>query len=595
MILFNNKKGNHLFQLLTRRFYLSISLVLFACCVFTVHANEVNIDVQLEGAPEGKTAILLSGLSIVRQQTSSRLSPRRIERLHEQAADELKQMLTVYGYYNVHVDSKLDFIEPTWHAHYQLDLGKQVILDKVTVTIEGQAIDDEEFQALQSDFPLKRGDIFNQQQYEAAKKTLLRLGAERGYFDGELVEHKVEVEPLKNTATAVLIYQSGQRYQFSAIDYPNTVVGANLLAQLTPMQQGQPYLAAKVLKLRNNLTNSGYFKSVSVRTLIDERQDGEVALAISLEPESKHRYTAGLGFGTDSGARLSAGWKNRYVNSRGHRLSADAKLSQVTNSVALDYQMPFWSATISDIGFNAEMKQQETDTSNSKSVAVGSYYKTKRWGWNETGAIKFLNENYDVSQDDNTSLLLIPSIAWSQTWADDTIYTKQGGRLSLALSGASESVLSDTTFTQVVVNGKYIYPLMEHGRFISRASFGATAVSDFNLLPSSLRFFAGGDSSIRGFDYQSLGPKGSDGKVEGGRYLAVGSIEYEHMIWNNWGAAVFSDFGNALNNWSDPIEYSVGIGVRWRSPIGLIRVDVAKGYSEPGAPIGFHVVIGPDL
>jgi translocation and assembly module TamA len=156
-------------------------------------------------------------------------------------------------------------------------------------------------------------------------------------------------------------------------------------------------------------------------------------------------------------------------------------------------------------------------------------------------------------------------------------------------------VLSDTTFTQVVVNGKYIYPLMEHGRFISRASFGATAVSDFNLLPSSLRFFAGGDSSIRGFDYQSLGPKGSDGKVEGGRYLAVGSIEYEHMIWNNWGAAVFSDFGNALNNWSDPIEYSVGIGVRWRSPIGLIRVDVAKGYSEPGAPIGFHVVIGPDL
>jgi translocation and assembly module TamA len=560
-----------------------------------IQADEVMIKVQLDGAPEGKIEILLSGLSIEQQKESKRLSLRRIKRLHEQASDELKKMLNVYGYYNVHVTSDLKQRDNTWQAHYQLELGQQVTIKTLTISIEGQAKEDGAFQSLLTDFPLQKGDVFNHVNYESAKKTLLRLAAERGYFDGEFVANKVEVNSDKNIAIILLKYHSGQRYVFAPLDYPKTVINKQLLSKLSPMKAGEPYLAAKVLKLRNNLTNSGYFKSVAVTTLFDDRQDGQVSLAIILDHELKHRYTAGLGFGTDSGARMSVGWENRYINNRGHRLSAQAKLSQVSQSVAMDYKMPFWSDKISDIGFNSEFKQEDTDSSESQSHAIGSYYKTKRWGWNEIGSLKFLNEQFDVSQDDNTSLLLIPSIAWSRTWADNTIYTKQGGQVSLSLSGASESVLSDTTFAQLVLRGKYIYSLNENGRLITRATLGTTEVSDFNYLPSSLRFFAGGDSSIRGFDYESLGPKGNDGQVEGGRYLAVGSIEYEHLFWNNWGGAIFSDFGNALNSWSDPLEYSLGVGIRWRSPIGLIRVDLAKGISESDEPIRFHVVIGPDL
>jgi translocation and assembly module TamA len=156
-------------------------------------------------------------------------------------------------------------------------------------------------------------------------------------------------------------------------------------------------------------------------------------------------------------------------------------------------------------------------------------------------------------------------------------------------------LLSDITFGQVTLRGKYIRSIGEKSRIITRAAIGATEVSDFEQFPSSLRFFAGGDSSIRGYDYQSLGPEGDDGEVEGGRYLAVGSIEYENMFLGDWGGAVFTDFGNAYNSFSDPIEYSVGIGVRWRSPVGLIRVDVAKGLSDTDEGIALHIVIGPDL
>lgn len=559
-------------------------------------ADDVKIMVHLLGAPEGKTETLLSGLSIVRQQQSDRLSERYVLKLHEQTETELKQMLQVYGYYNVTVNGKLKKLDDDkWQADYHLELGQQVTLDKVEVTLVGEASDDIEFKKFMDDFPVKQDDILNHEDYEAAKKSLFRLAAERGYFDGVLSTHKVEVNKQLNTASIYLYYSSGRRYSFAEIQFPPTVLTKSLLMRLTPIKQGESYLASKVLRLRNNLTNSGYFDAVSVTTLIEERHDGVVPLAITFLPDARQRYTASVGFGTDSGPRLGLGWENRYVNKRGHRLSANALFSQVTNSLAMDYRMPFWSETISDIGFNTEYKQQNTDTSDSTSFAIGSYYKTKRWGWDETGALKLLQENYDVSDDDNTSLLLIPSISWSKIWADNAIYTKQGGRLSLSLSGASDSVLSDTTFGQVVLRGKYIHSVTENGRFITRGTLGVTEVSDFNELPSSLRFFAGGDTSIRGFDFESLGPLGSDGKVEGGRYLAVGSVEYEQMIAGNWGGAIFSDFGNALNSWNDPLEYSVGVGVRWRSPIGLIRVDVAAGLSADNNPIGFHVVIGPDL
>lgn len=576
---------------------LKLSAIALLLIISTVaQANQMHIEVHLLGAPEGKTETLLSGLSIVRQQDSDRLSDRHILKLHEQTETELKQMLQVYGYYNVSITSKLKQSgADKWQADYQLNLGPQVTLDKVEVSIIGEASDDSEFKKLIADFPIKQGEALNHEEYAAAKKSLLRLAAERGYFDGVWTTHKIEVNSQLNTASIYLDYNSGLRYSFAKIQFPPTVLTPSLLMRLTPIKQGQPYLASQVLKLRNNLTNSGYFDAVSVTTLIDERHDGEVPLAITFLPDAKQRYTASVGFGTDSGPRLGLGWENRYVNKRGHRLSANALFSQVTNSLAMDYRMPFWSETISDIGFNSEYKQQNTDTSDSTSFAVGSYYKTKRWGWDETGTLKLLQENYNVSDDDDTSLLLIPSISWSKIWADNAIYTKQGGRLSLSLSGASDSVLSDTTFGQMVLRGKYIHSVTENGRFITRGTLGVTEVNDFNQLPSSLRFFAGGDTSIRGFDFESLGPLGSDGKVEGGRYLAVGSVEYEQMIVGNWGAAIFSDFGNALNSWKDPLEYSVGVGVRWRSPIGLIRVDVAAGLSADNNPIGFHVVIGPDL
>lgn len=573
-----------------------LALVMLLCAgLASADSATPRIEVSLEGAPEGQTDALLNGLGIVRQQNSTRLSERLVNRLHLQAIDELQSMLEVFGYYHASIDASLEQQNTLWIARYVISLDENVTVDKVTVNITGSAESDPAFTRLKENFPISPGDNFTHAAYESAKRDILRLAAERGYFDGKLTRHIVNVDPKVNSASIYLEYDSGQRYYFSKPRFPKTVVGVALLERLTPFEAGDPYKASKVLALRNNLNNSGYFDVSSVQALTDERADGEIDLVIELEPTAKHRYTAGIGYGTDTGARLGLGWENRYVNQRGHRLSADARLSQVTNRIGTEYLMPFWSEQISAVGISSELKQQKTDTSESRAFTVGSFYSTNRFGWDETGNIRLLNERFKIADDTTTSTILIPGVTWSRTWADDTLYSRRGASLSLSLSGASESLLSDITFGQIIVRGKLIRGLGERGRFITRGTIGTTEVNDFERLPSSLRFFAGGDSSIRGFDFESLGPTDRNDEVVGGRYLAVGSVEYEHMFLQNWGGALFTDFGNAFNSWSDPIEYSVGVGVRWRSPVGLIRVDIARGISADNKPFGFHIVIGPDF
>ena len=583
-------------RLILRQLLLSILACLLFAAVVSADTEKPAIEVAVTGVNDTIKKSIIDGLTIQRQRDSQRLSERMVNRLHQSAQAEIRQTLTVYGYYNPQITADLQQTAANqWLANYQIDTGEPVRITDLQITVTGAAQQDVAFQNLLADFPLKQDERLRHARYESAKKTMLRLAAERGFFDGKLTCSKVEVNTETNTASVCLKYESGDRYRFGEIHYPDTVVNKDLLQRLTPFKTGDAYRADKVLQLRNNLNNSGYFSETNARALSEQRSNGEVPVEISVSADKKHRYSAGVGYGTDTGARTSFGWQNRYVNDRGHRLSANMRLSEVTNRIGADYQMPFWSENIQQVGVNTEFLQEDTDTSESRSYTLGTYYQRERWGWEETGSIKLLQEDFDIADDSESALLLIPGITMARTWADDSIYTRQGGRLSVSLSGASESLLSDISFAQVVLNGKYIHGLTDSSRLITRAQIGATEVSDFDQLPSSLRFFAGGDNSIRGFDYESLGPKNDMDEVVGGRYLAVASIEYENMFLGDWGGAVFTDFGNAFNDWSDPIEYSVGFGVRWRSPVGLIRVDIAQGISDEDKPIGLHIVIGPDL
>ena len=168
------------------------------------------------------------------------------------------------------------------------------------------------------------------------------------------------------------------------------------------------------------------------------------------------------------------------------------------------------------------------------------------------------------------------------------------------MSGSPETLGSSVSFVQLYGRAKYIHPLGK-GRLLLRAEAGMTEVDELTSLPASVRFFAGGDASVRGYDYESLGPKEDievDGEivseVVGGNNLLVTSIEYDYLVRPKWAIAAFYDQGNAGNDFDFDFARSVGLGVRWISPIGPVRIDVAKALDE-GRGWALHLSMGPDL
>jgi len=195
--------------------------------------------------------------------------------------------------------------------------------------------------------------------------------------------------------------------------------------------------------------------------------------------------------------------------------------------------------------------------------------------------------------------LLMPYINWSYIKADDRLYTRRGHKVQFEMRGALDNIGSNTSFWQARLNGTLIQQIFKKGRVIARGDSGYSFISllegNFHELPPSMRFFAGGDRSVRGYDYQTLGPKNEQDQVIGGKYLLVGSLEYEHKILDKWHLATFFDIGNAFNGFSESLKQGTGLGIRWQSPVGLIRVDLAAALSEMDYPLRLHITMGPDL
>jgi translocation and assembly module TamA len=378
------------------------------------------------------------------------------------------------------------------------------------------------------------------------------------------------------------------------VQWPDSALAQDFLARFTGFETGAPYRAEDLLELQSKLNNSNYFSTVVVEPRVDLATHDEVPVEVSLEPRKPHRYSFGLGYGTDTGPRGRAAWQRPFINERGHRLDSDLRVSPILSSLSGTYGIPLQRPDIDALSFTTSVLNESTDVSDTTRAQLGAAHLTTRFGWQETLTVDYELERFDVGNDTETTGLLIPSARWSRIWADDPRHTRRGLRLGLDVRGAQSSLLSRISFLRVRIDGKFIQALGS-GRVIARGEFGATTTSDFDKLPVTQRFFAGGDNSLRGFDYRSLGPRDKDGKVVGGRYLALGSLELEHEIRGAWSGAVFSDFGNAVDSLSDPFEYSVGAGLRWQSPIGPLRVDIANGISDEDKPWRLHIVVGPDL
>ncbi|MEW6116529.1 MAG: autotransporter assembly complex family protein [Nitrospirota bacterium] len=554
------------------------------------------LEVEVVGVEDPLRSNILSYLTIEQRKHDPFLTPGTIAELHEQAPDEIRRALQPFGFYTPEISADLIRRDRHWTARYAVKPGRPVIIGDVDVRVTGAGAEDRLLMELREDFPVKVGDRLQHQHYEKAKQDLLETAINGGYLDAVVLAHEVKVYPDVHTATITLHLDTGPLYRFGEVTFEQEAFRQEFLSRFVPFKKGDPYRLSDLFELQNDLTGSDYFSSVDVVPRKDEARDHEVPITVQLTPKKRQRYTFGIGYGTDTGFRGILGWENRRVNRRGHRFLSELQLSEVKQSFVARYIVPMRRPATDSLNFSAGLSHENTLTSESEVLSFDTSYARKRGTWLQTFYLALRQESFTIGDEEGSSRLLMPGTVLTRITADDRIYTTRGSRIILEFKGAHEALGSDTSFVQFRTGTKLIFGPWETGRVILRGDLGASVINKLSELPATQRFFAGGDQSVRGYAYNSLGPRRND-DVIGGKYLIVGSVEYEQSITRKWGIALFYDVGNAVNKLSDPLKQGTGLGVRWKSPIGLVRVDfaVALNRDPDESRWRIHFLIGPDL
>ncbi len=571
------------------------------CLVTLLFSSTINasVEVEIQGVENKLLDNVRLFLSIEQYRDNKQLKQGRLYRLHEKAEDEIRKALQPFGYYNVKVESSFEQIsESSWLAKYRIEPGKPVLIDKFTLNTKDIADNDIEFKNYLDTIQLKIGDIFIHSEYEAIKKELLNLSSERGYFEAELIQHSVEINPKMNIANIIITFDSGPRYRFGQVIMEQSILKPELLEKYVGFSQGDYYHLEKLLDLQHALNDSDYFQLVEISPAEPLTDTKQVPISVSLKPRKPHRYLLGFGYGTDTGARGKIGWEMPRINDSGHRFNSEARISEIGYKIDLKYIVPVFNPRTDQLVYSSGVINETTDTSESTLRTIGVSLNRSRDLWRQTIAINYQQEDFIIADEQGDSHLLIPSVSWSRTWGKDFIHVLDGVRFDISIRGASADLLSDTTFSQLQTGIKGIHSFADNYRVIARGSVGSTwteSEADFQQLPSTVRFFTGGANSVRGYAYQSLGPLDENNEVIGGRHLITGSIELEYAFNTKWAAALFLDAGNAIDNINDPLEQGAGLGVRWQTPIGPVRIDIANAITDDDRPWRLHINIGPDL
>ncbi len=523
----------------------------------------------------------------------------RLKYLHRSAAEQIATALRPFGYYRAKVESTLKQTDEGWLAVYQVDPGEPVEVTKLDIRLSGDGQEDAVFQQALDKSPLREGVALDQEAYEALKSRFQVIASERGYFDAKLEKSEIRIDLKKYTAEISLHFDTGKRYRLGEVIFHQDQqwIDDDLLRRYSTIKPGQFYDAGDLQQLQGDLSSSEYFKQVEISVTPESAQDHQLPVEVFLKPKKARKYIYGIGYGTDTGVRAKAGITGRRVNRRGHHYTAELLVSEILYGVAGEYIIPGKDPRSDAWGLRASYLDEHSETKNYQAWSLGGYYKYRDDVWLKTYALDYRVERFELGDEKPISQLLIPSAEWTRTLPaelEKRIFATNGAWLRLFVRGGAEALLSDTSFLQPMVSAKWIRSFANRHRLIGRAALGTTWVSDFSALPTSLRFFTGGDRTVRGYKYSVIGPlDGED--VVGGKHLIEASIEYEFPIREKWSIALFADSGDAFDDQPD-YKTGVGIGLHWRSPIGPVRLDFARGLEQPvGNKLLLHLTIGPDL
>lgn len=575
------------------RYFFGLLVSAFVSAFAAGQVTDQAPEIEILGGDAALTSNIASHLRIHNEPCDTPLA--RLERLKPQVLDNVIKAGRALGYYRLAADAGFGEENDCWHLVLTVTPGERIPINEVSIHLQDEAKSIEVFSEILANHPLQTGVPLNHGHYEALKNALSAAAVEDGYFGARFERAEIQLDLRLYQANIHLEFDPGPRYRFGVIRVlPVEGFSRRFIESMLTLETGQPYSSTALLDQRTSLDESQYFRQVSISPQLSQARNQSVPVIIELSPRARNAWSTGIGFTTDTGPRIRGAYENRYVNRRGHKLSSDAAISGVRSQANLGYNIPLDDPLTTRLSFGVGYVTENTDTYDSDRYKLETALRRESSsGWMESYSIDYLRDDYIIDQQADVSALTMFGYSLSKTAADDFILPTKGWRLFGQLRGASDSILSDTSFIQLYTSGKGIMS-WGRSRLITRFELGTTLSDEAAELPASVRFFAGGDRSIRGYKYQTLGPRNSNGEVTGGKHLITGSIEYDFPVKNNWRAAIFYDGGNAFSSEKLDWEQSVGLGFRWLSPIGPIRTDLAHALGEEGG-FRLHITMGPDL
>lgn len=569
-------------------------------------------------------------------------------RLKGEVQRRSSEAMRVYGYYEPQINVTVAGKDDKKKVGVTIEPGEQVSIETLAITLEGDAKNDPPFREAVDDFPLKEGDPLRHAPWDKLRGQLSATALERGYFDWRFAKHRMEVRPYKQSARLYLDFDSGPRYRFGDVVVSGSHIEPSRLKAIRTFDTGEPYQARSIAEYNQRLAETGWFSSVMVRPRFDSiqelalapsegtqnwwnraalggqqgrsanapstaarlerealssamrlyRQDNtQLPVDVVVEPADRHQFEVGVGYATDVGPRMRFGWDQPWINRYGHSLDHDLYISAPEQRFSGTYNVPLEDPLRDSYRLQYGIKNLDDDDTDS---LEGTVELARRWkfdnDWEQSIYVRTTYEDFTQGGESEKVFIYYPGIQWTRTRTRQQRFPTWGDRQQLSIEYSDTAWGSDAQFLRLTGDTQWIRMLGEKNRFVGRVGIGAIETDDFDKVPPSLRFFAGGDNSVRGYSYESLSPRNAKGKLSGGQQMLTASAEYQRNVTGDWWGAAFVDTGDAFDSWGpNGLKTGAGLGVRWISPVGPIRLDVAHPFDDDDNDWRLHFSIGPEF
>jgi translocation and assembly module TamA len=579
-------------------------IALLIGCLLVWAQAAADIDVEIKGVNEELRRNVLTYLSFERYKKRDKLDRDTLERLLNRVDREVQAALKPFGYYDPKVQAGLeDKGGGNWRVRIQIDPGSPVIMEKIDVQVHGPGEHDPLFERITAHLPLSVGARLSHAAYEQIKGDLERTAATYGYLDARMTANELLVDAEKHQASVTLALDTGVRYVFGATSIEQDTVKDALVRRYLRYKEGEFFDMSLLLRTQFALDDSQYFATLEVLAAEPDREHHVVPVRITAKANKRNRYSVGPGYGTDTGPRGTFAWEDRRVNEEGHRINTTVQEASRQTQLKSDYIIPIGDPALEKLTFEFSINNQQPGDLTTKDVSVGPSITQVRGSWQR---VFYVNAVHAITEDVAqrfTDQLLVPGIEMATVpkgYLGEDLFTRT---FTAELRGSAPAFGSDAEFVQLHLQAERSFDLLPKWHLLLRDELGATIVSRFNDLPGSMRFFAGGDRSVRGFAYEELSPVqtvpvlgptgkpiiGPGGVAEtqtiriGGKDVFTGTVEVERDLPRSFGVAVFADYGNSFDHFGDALEYAAGVGVRYRLPVLTVGIDIAQPLSRPGA------------